>query len=118
MTTFDRLSGLPLTVERYELEGLTTQVSRGFERRTTVVHLLGAGHEGIGEDVVYDSDDQQLLQHRCVQASPGSGHSGRHRRQQHIHFLRLPNPQGSDLGQRFYGTTGVLPQAPRCAICS
>ena len=62
MTTFDRLSGLPLTVERYELEGLRTQVSRGFERRTTVVHLLGAGHEGIGEDVVYDSDDQELLQ--------------------------------------------------------
>jgi L-alanine-DL-glutamate epimerase-like enolase superfamily enzyme len=62
MITFDRLSRLPLTVERYELEGLRTQVSSGFERRTTVVHLHGAGHEGVGEDVVYDSDDQELLQ--------------------------------------------------------
>jgi L-alanine-DL-glutamate epimerase-like enolase superfamily enzyme len=62
MSTFDRLSGLALTVDRYELEGLRTQVSSGFERRTTVVHLHGAGHEGVGEDVVYDSDDQQLLQ--------------------------------------------------------
>ncbi len=33
-------------------------------------------------------------------------------------ILRLPNPQAPGLGQRFYGTTGVLPQAPRCAIHS
>ena len=62
MSTFDSLAGLALTVERYELEGLRTQVSSGFERRTTVVHLHGAGHDGVGEDVVYDSDDQELLQ--------------------------------------------------------
>ena len=62
MSTFDTLSGLALTVERYELEGLRTQVSSGFERLTTVVHLLGDGHEGVGEDVVYDSGDQKLLQ--------------------------------------------------------
>jgi L-alanine-DL-glutamate epimerase-like enolase superfamily enzyme len=62
MSTFDRLSGLGLTVERYELEGLRTQVSSGFERQTTVVHLRGAGQEGVGEDVVYDAGDQELLQ--------------------------------------------------------
>jgi L-alanine-DL-glutamate epimerase-like enolase superfamily enzyme len=62
MTTFDRLSGLALTVERYELEGLRAQVSSGFERLSTVVRLYGAGHEGIGEDVVYDAGDQELLQ--------------------------------------------------------
>ena len=62
MTTFDRLSGLALTVERYELEGLRAQVSSGFERLSTVVRLSGAGHEGIGEDVVYDAGDQELLQ--------------------------------------------------------
>ena len=62
MTTFDRLSGLALTVERYELQGLRTQVSGGFERQTTIVHLHGFGLEGIGEDVVYDSGDQELFQ--------------------------------------------------------
>ena len=62
MSTFDRLSGLALTVERYELEGLRAQVSSGFERLSTVVHLHGAGHEGVGEDVVYDAGDQELLQ--------------------------------------------------------
>jgi L-alanine-DL-glutamate epimerase-like enolase superfamily enzyme len=62
MSAFDSLAGLALTVERYELEGLRTQVSSGFERRSTVVHLYGADHEGVGEDVVYDADDQELLQ--------------------------------------------------------
>jgi hypothetical protein len=28
----------------------------------------------------------------------------------------LPFAEGSGLGQRLYGTTRVLPQAPRCAI--
>jgi L-alanine-DL-glutamate epimerase-like enolase superfamily enzyme len=62
MSTFDRLADLPLEVEGYELEGLQAQVSSGFERLTTVVHLQGAGAEGVGEDVVYDSDDQLALQ--------------------------------------------------------
>jgi L-alanine-DL-glutamate epimerase-like enolase superfamily enzyme len=62
MSTFDRLSGLALAVERYELEGLRAEVSSGFERLSTVVHLYGGGHEGIGEDVVYDAGDQELLQ--------------------------------------------------------
>jgi L-alanine-DL-glutamate epimerase-like enolase superfamily enzyme len=62
MSTFDRLSGLTLTVEGYDLEGLRAQVSSGFERLSTVVHLHGAGHDGIGEDVVYDAGDQELFQ--------------------------------------------------------
>jgi L-alanine-DL-glutamate epimerase-like enolase superfamily enzyme len=62
MNTFERLSGLPLTVERYELEGLRAEVSSGFTRLTTVVHLHGSGHQGIGEDVVYDASDQERLQ--------------------------------------------------------
>jgi len=62
MSTFDRLAKLPLEVESYALEGLRANVSSGFERLTTVVHLRGAGAEGIGEDVVYDADDQRILQ--------------------------------------------------------
>jgi hypothetical protein len=62
MSTFDRLSGLTVTVEGYELEGLRADVSSGFTRLSTVVHLHGGGHEGVGEDVVYDAGDQELLQ--------------------------------------------------------
>jgi L-alanine-DL-glutamate epimerase-like enolase superfamily enzyme len=62
MSTFDRLADLPLEVEGYGLEGLQANVSSGFERLSTVVHLQGAGQEGIGEDVVYDAEDQVALQ--------------------------------------------------------
>lgn len=62
MPTFDRLADLPLEVEGYELQGRRLDVSSGFERLSTVVHLRGGGHEGIGEDVVYDSEDQRAFQ--------------------------------------------------------
>jgi hypothetical protein len=62
MTTYDRLAGLPLEVEGYALDGLGAQVSSAFERLTTVARLQGAGHEGVGEDVVYDGVDQTALQ--------------------------------------------------------
>ncbi len=62
MSTFDALAGLPLEVDDYALEGLRADVSSGFERLSTVVHLRGGGAEGIGEDVVYDADDQRALQ--------------------------------------------------------
>jgi len=62
MTTFDLLAGLPLEVDRYELEGLSANVSSGFERLSTVVHLHGGGQEGVGEDVVYDPEDHVAMQ--------------------------------------------------------
>jgi len=62
MSTFHRLAELPLAVDGYTLEGLLAQVSSGFERRTTVVHLQGEGLEGVGEDVVYQGPDQIALQ--------------------------------------------------------
>jgi L-alanine-DL-glutamate epimerase-like enolase superfamily enzyme len=62
VSTFDALAGLPLKVDGYELEGLRANVSSGFERLSTVVHLRGGGVEGVGEDVVYDAEDQVALQ--------------------------------------------------------
>jgi hypothetical protein len=62
MNTFDLLANLPIEVDGYSLEGLRAEVSSGFERLTTVVHMTGAGLEGVGEDVVYDGEDQVALQ--------------------------------------------------------
>jgi L-alanine-DL-glutamate epimerase-like enolase superfamily enzyme len=62
MKTFDLLADLPLEVQGYSLEPLKASVSSGFERLSTVVHLQGAGLEGVGEDVVYDGEDQIALQ--------------------------------------------------------
>jgi L-alanine-DL-glutamate epimerase-like enolase superfamily enzyme len=47
------LAPAPLEVEGYELERLEQPVTRGFTRVTTVVHLRGGGHEGLGEDVTW-----------------------------------------------------------------
>ncbi len=74
MSTFERLADLPLEVERYTLEGLSANVSSGFERLSTVVHLHGGGLEGVGEDVVYDAVDHVALQ----QAGPVHDLAGRH----------------------------------------
>ena len=48
-----RLGPAPLEVEGYDLERLEQPVTRGFTRVTTVVHLRGGGHEGLGEDVTW-----------------------------------------------------------------
>jgi L-alanine-DL-glutamate epimerase-like enolase superfamily enzyme len=62
VSTFDLLANLPLDVEDYSLEPLSAQVSSGFERLSTVVHLRGGGAEGLGEDVVYDAEDHVAMQ--------------------------------------------------------
>jgi L-alanine-DL-glutamate epimerase-like enolase superfamily enzyme len=46
-----RLADLPLVVEGYELERLDAGSAYGFERQTIQVRLLGAGTDGLGEDV-------------------------------------------------------------------
>ena len=56
------LLDLPLEIERYELEGLSVDVSTGFTRRTTVVHLHGGGEEGVGEDITYIAEEQAAFQ--------------------------------------------------------
>ena len=74
MSTFDLLADLPLEIDGYTLEGLQAQVSSGFERLSTVVHLTGGGLEGVGEDVVYDAEDHVALQNAGpVHASALSG---------------------------------------------
>jgi L-alanine-DL-glutamate epimerase-like enolase superfamily enzyme len=49
-------------IESYSLELLEALVSSDFERKSTVIHLAGAGEEGIGEDVTYDAVDHEILQ--------------------------------------------------------
>jgi hypothetical protein len=53
---------LELELEDYALEPLQASVSSEFERKSTVIRLRGAGHEGLGEDVTYDAVDHEILQ--------------------------------------------------------
>jgi hypothetical protein len=58
VATFVRVASLPLRVDGYRLEGRRREVSSGFTRHTTLVRLCGQGEEGVGEDVVYDAQEQ------------------------------------------------------------
>ena len=68
MTLYERLAGLDLVVQDYELERLEREVSGGFTRVTTVVRLHGHGQVGHGEDVTWDAPD-----HDAVPADLGLG---------------------------------------------
>ena len=56
-----RLAELPLVVERYDLEGLSAELAGGMVRTTIEIHLLGGGHEGLGEDISPMPDDPDAL---------------------------------------------------------
>ncbi len=60
--TYDQLKNLELTIDDYALEALERAGGPAFTRRTTVFHLQGGGHEGVGEDVTYSEEDQLAQQ--------------------------------------------------------
>jgi hypothetical protein len=62
MPLYDALADLPIEIDGYSLEGRARTISPEFERVTTVVHLTGAGEEGLGEDVTYTPDLQRAQQ--------------------------------------------------------
>jgi hypothetical protein len=62
VSTYEKLSGLPVEVDSYELDPLEREVSSDFTRLSTVIRLRGGGHEGVGEDVTYDALDHVALQ--------------------------------------------------------
>lgn len=73
MNTYERLAGLPLLIEGYSLAPREQNVSSGFLRKTTTVCLAGGGHEGQGEDVSYEAEDQEALQQAgATQPLPGT----------------------------------------------
>jgi hypothetical protein len=53
---YDDVRELRVEIDAVETELLSFTVSSEFTRKTTVVHLVGAGEEGVGEDVTYHGD--------------------------------------------------------------
>jgi L-alanine-DL-glutamate epimerase-like enolase superfamily enzyme len=63
VSSYDKIKDLPLEIEGYELQGLEFHPEgTDFDRLTTIIHLKGGGHEGLGEDVVYDALDHVAFQ--------------------------------------------------------
>jgi L-alanine-DL-glutamate epimerase-like enolase superfamily enzyme len=59
---WEKVADLPLEIEDYALERLERDVSSAFTRVSTVLRFRGDGHEGLGEDVSYEPEDQDALQ--------------------------------------------------------
>jgi hypothetical protein len=57
-STYARLAGLPLVIERCELHPLVRDTSSGFTKVSIVVRLTGGSHVGEGEDITWDQIDQ------------------------------------------------------------
>ena len=62
MSLYDAVRELPVSIEAYDLDVNELDVSSGFTRKTTTIRLIGAGEEGLGEDVTYEAaeHDAQL----------------------------------------------------------
>jgi hypothetical protein len=62
VSLYQTVKDLPLTIEEYDLDVDALDVSSEFTRKTTTIRLVGAGQEGLGEDVTYDAEehDSQL----------------------------------------------------------
>jgi hypothetical protein len=60
-SAWGRLAELPLAVESIDLAMMRRRVSPSFERWTTVIRLSGAGHEGLGEDVNWEPDENRAF---------------------------------------------------------
>lgn len=64
MTLYERVAGLSVQVDSYQLDRLELEIRGGFTRVTTVVRLLGGGLEGVGEDVTYSEAEQEAFRRR------------------------------------------------------
>lgn len=61
---YNRVAGLAVEIEEYELQRLERKTSSGFTRVTTTVVLRGAGETGRGEDVTYDGEAHDMFQNQ------------------------------------------------------
>ncbi|HLH66030.1 MAG TPA: hypothetical protein VKV27_10025 [Solirubrobacteraceae bacterium] len=102
MSLFQALASLPVEIDGYELHGLMTAVSSGFERHTTVISMRGGGVVGVGEDVVYSAEDQLALQ-RAGPVAPLTGRWALGELCEHIDALDLfpAEPQHGEVSRLY-----------------
>lgn len=62
LDAWQQLAALPLQIEETRLHFPTLTVNSGWERRTTVIALHGAGHIGVGEDVTYEAPEHAAVE--------------------------------------------------------
>ena len=96
-----RVAGLPLVIEACEYERLHAVLAYEFERVTTHVRLVGAGADGLGEDVSVFREDGTAL-HETRPALPLEGEWTLAGFCEHLATLELwPEPPEWDAALRF-----------------
>jgi hypothetical protein len=96
-----RLAELPLVIESCEYERLHAVLAYEFERVTTHVRLVGAGADGLGEDVSVFREDGTTL-HETRPSLPLEGEWTLARFCDHLATLELwPEPPEWDVALRF-----------------
>jgi L-alanine-DL-glutamate epimerase-like enolase superfamily enzyme len=96
-----RLAGLSLVIEACEYERLQALLAYEFERITTHVRLIGAGVDGLGEDVSVFREDGTAL-HETRPALPLEGQWTLAGFREHLATLELwPQPPEWDAARRF-----------------
>ena len=96
-----RLAGLPLVIEACEYDRLHAVLAYQFERITTHVRLVGAGADGLGEDVSVFREDGTAL-HETRPALPLEGEWTLAGFCDHLATLELwPEPPEWDVALRF-----------------
>jgi hypothetical protein len=96
-----RLAGLPLVIEACEYERLHAVLAYEFERITTHVRLVGAGVDGLGEDISVFREDGTAL-HETRRALPLEGEWTLAAFCEHLETLELwPEPPEWDGALRF-----------------
>jgi hypothetical protein len=96
-----RLAGLSLVIEAFEYERLHAVLAYEFERITTQVRLVGAGADGLGEDVSVFREDGTAL-HETRPSLPLEGEWTLAGFCEHLAALELwPEPPESDVALRF-----------------
>jgi hypothetical protein len=96
-----RLAGLPLVIEACEYERLHAVLAYEFERITTHVRLVGAGVDGLGEDVSVFREDGTAL-HEIGPSLPLEGEWTLAAFCDHVATLDLwPEPPEWDVALRF-----------------
>lgn len=67
-SSWEDLAALPVSVEEAWLEPLELTTGSGWARRSTVIHVRGAGAAGRGEDITYSGEEQRAFQALEVEA--------------------------------------------------
>jgi hypothetical protein len=96
-----RIAGLPLVIEECEYDRLHAVLAYEFERITTHVRLVGAGADGLGEDVSVFREDGSAL-HETWPSLPLEGEWTLAGFCDHLAALELwPEPPEWDVAMRF-----------------